>query len=37
MIASARQLFNQQFSEQKYHAFLNDLDQDFNTTRFLFG
>ena len=30
MIASARQLFNQQFSEQKYHAFVNDLDRQFN-------
>ena len=30
MIASARQLFNQQFSEQKYHGFLNDLNQTFN-------
>jgi len=30
MIASARQLFNQQFSEQKYHSFVNDLDQQFN-------
>lgn len=30
MIPSARQLFNQQFSEQKYLAFLDDLDQQFN-------
>lgn len=30
MIASARQLFNQQFSEQKYRAFLDDLDHQFN-------
>lgn len=30
MIASARQLFNQQFTEQKYHDFLADLDREFN-------
>jgi len=30
MIPSARQLFNQQFSEKKYHDFLNDLDQQYN-------
>ena len=30
MIASARQLFNQQFNEQKYHDFLADLDREFN-------
>jgi len=30
MIPSARKLFNQQFSEQKYHDFLNDLDQQYN-------
>jgi len=30
MIPSARQLFNQQFSEKKYHDFLHDLDQQFN-------
>ncbi len=27
MIVSARQIFNQQFSEAKYHAFVHDLDQ----------
>jgi hypothetical protein len=30
MIAVARQLFNKQFSEQKYQKFLSDLDQEFN-------
>jgi hypothetical protein len=30
MIAVARQLFNKQFSEQKYQEFLSDLDQEFN-------
>lgn len=30
MIASARQLFNQQFTEQKYRDFLVDLDREFN-------
>lgn len=30
MIAAARQLFNKQFSEQKYREFLKDLDQEFN-------
>lgn len=30
MIPAARQLFNQQFSEQKYQAFLSNLDQQFN-------
>jgi len=29
MIASARQVFNQQFSEEKYHAFVHDLDQQY--------
>ncbi len=30
MIASVRQSFNQQFSEQKYQAFLGDLDHAYN-------
>lgn len=30
MIKSARQLFNQQFSEEKYNAFIRDLDHEFN-------
>ncbi len=30
MIKSARQLFNQQFSEEKYNAFIKNLDQEFN-------
>lgn len=30
MIASARQLFNAQFSTDTYQQFLNDLDQEFN-------
>lgn len=30
MIQAARQLFNRQFSEQKYQAFLSDLDHQFN-------
>lgn len=30
MIASARQIFNQQFSEEKYGAFLKNLDAEFN-------
>ncbi len=29
MIAAARQLFNRQFSEQKYQHFLNDLNQQY--------
>ncbi len=30
MIAAARQLFNQQFSEKKYAEFITDLDREFN-------
>jgi hypothetical protein len=30
MIAHARQLFNQQFSEEKYKEFIADLDREFN-------
>jgi len=30
MIPSARQLFNQQFSPQKYRVFLDDLDRQYN-------
>jgi len=30
MITGPRQSFNQQFSEQKYHDFLTDLDREFN-------
>lgn len=30
MIASARQQFNQQFSEEKYKDFITDLDREFN-------
>lgn len=30
MIAFARKEFNQQFSEQKYHSFIEDLDREFN-------
>jgi hypothetical protein len=30
MIESARQLFNQQFTEKKYAEFLTDLDREFN-------
>lgn len=32
MMVSPRQLFNQQFSEEKYHTFLNDLNQEYNYT-----
>jgi hypothetical protein len=30
MIKSARQIFNEQFSEEKYTTFIKDLDQEFN-------